>query len=674
MIHSMMAASSVLPLQQYIASLNSTCLPRILQVCSGVYFQGSIYEISGNEVCFSTGDVIKVTGIELLSVCCKDVSSDEKFELPINHTGLFKISPEVTPYSTVEELVKLRPVDLESCLPVTFTSRNKMTLEDVTLREGAVLTLLSVEDDRCRCHIRGNGEASAEVYVSLATRGEFYMCGGEERFTLREIMASPCLRLQRFHFVNTAMWQQTLVLSPVYQICAVMNLRKNVLRFPSSLEVDVVDITDMCKEVNFVSPLSLADVHSLTDEFFPVVVEVLEGPETGALFNCRWLPHLQKGTLLVFHGKRTSAMTVMSSLKSRKSQYFLVSKQYGGQFRRRPRGFDSVYELYVASMQAPGLKVSVTRNCEEVEEEGLPGLSVGEQLEVVGCQKVLLPCGGTERQSVDALVCQRLQDVDEGDEDEDVFLPLYMQGHFVEVLSDNKKYKLEDLGRMFKLPLNVKAVSRDPELEVDPLVGFPCLRVEGATLEPTILASFLHSPELCFEIPAQRISMSVCQSQHGLPWPVEQPPECHVECVTEVTDRFLHQFLKDAMTRDEPPPRPPKRNQFESTTRLAKASQSTPSQEFSSLTLRSRSESCSVPPPPARQATLTDRLLPITPLKHSAPPTLPARAAPKTYVRVGTHVKGSPWTSAAEHSDDYEEVEDMLAVMVKETQESAAFY
>lgn len=34
------ADMTALPLQQFIASLDSSCLPRILQVCSGVYFQG----------------------------------------------------------------------------------------------------------------------------------------------------------------------------------------------------------------------------------------------------------------------------------------------------------------------------------------------------------------------------------------------------------------------------------------------------------------------------------------------------------------------------------------------------------------------------------------------------------------------------------------------------------
>lgn len=53
-----------------------------------IYFlTGSVYDVSGYEVSFSTGDLIKVIGTELLSICCEDLSMNETFELPINHTG-----------------------------------------------------------------------------------------------------------------------------------------------------------------------------------------------------------------------------------------------------------------------------------------------------------------------------------------------------------------------------------------------------------------------------------------------------------------------------------------------------------------------------------------------------------------------------------------------------------
>lgn len=396
------------------------------------------------------------------------------------------------------------------------------------------------------------------------------------------------------------------------------------LKFPSSLEVDVVDVTETCKDVTFMVPLNLTEVLSQPDESFPVVVNIVEKPGTNSLFKCTWLPDLSTNDHLIFHKKGSSAMVLLSSLKSRKTQqFFLVSQQYGGRFRRRPREFSSVYELYVASLQAPRLRVSVTRNCEEVEEEGLPALSVGETLEVVRCDRMELPCGSSMgvKQSIEALLCQRLQDPDDGDDDddekeeeerapqeserEDIFLPLYMQCHFVEVLTDNKKYKLRDLGKEFSLPLDVKVVSRDTDLETDPLVGVACLRIEGAMLEPVIQASFPHLPDHCFEIPTQWLSMCVSLTEDPLPWPRDQPPKCHVEKIIEVTDTFYYEFRKQGNSDDAPPPRPPKRNQPSSKpAKKSKSKKSTkdksktvPNKEFSDLTLNCKKRPPAPPPP-----------------------------------------------------------------------------
>ncbi|XP_037130651.1 protein THEMIS2 [Syngnathus acus] len=656
-----------LPLQQYVASLDSACLPRIIQVCSGVYFQGSVYEISGSEVSFSTGDIIKITDIKLSSVCCEDVSNKETFELPVDHEGLLKVIPEEMPYSTMEELVKLRPVSLERSLPVTFTSSTMVALADVTLGTGSVLTLLAVaeEDKRCRCRIlAGAGQASAEVDVPLGTRGQFYVHENEERFTPRDIAMSPALRSLRFRFDNAAMCQRTLVLSPVYQMAAIMNMRKNVLQFPSTLAMDVVDITDTCEGISFVVPLSLQEVYSQPGQTFPVVVEVAEAPETCSMFKCNWLPRLQTGIQVIFHGKTTSPMTIMSSVtKCKARQYFMVSEQYAGRFRRRPRGFDSVYELYVAAAQTPGFKVSATRNCEEVEEEGFPGLSIGERLEVIGCQNVRV-LGGR----VDAVVCHHLGEVDD-DEDDDqdgeektenvIYLPLHMQGHFVELLSDKKKYTLNQLGK--KPPLDVKAVTPDPGLEKDPLVDFSCLRIEGATLEPTIRASFLHTPSNCFEIPTKRLSMNVFCTQQPLPWPPNQVPKCSVECVTEVTDKFLHQFLTEIHPVTSPPPRPPKRNLS-----VPKANKSVLTKTFDDMTIRSRRSS---PPLPAIPASVRYRPLP------SAPRTLSTisvpNAVPNPYVGE-RHNFQNPVRE--ENSSNYENEEDVLAMTLKKAQENVMFY
>lgn len=235
------------------------CVPVLLW--SSLSVSGSIYEISGNEVCFSTGDLIKVIDTELLSVSCEDISTSEKFELPINHTGqsmlqsvlskqalivfcshtltferllaLFKVVPEQMPYSTVEEMLSLRPVGLESCLPFTFTNHINMTFGNFTLGAKEALTVLSIEkqegqEGHVRCHVQGQQEASAEVCIPLSYRGEFYECESEESFTVQEIMSSPSLRSRRFCFMNATKYERPLILTPVYQVHAVMN-RKNIM-------------------------------------------------------------------------------------------------------------------------------------------------------------------------------------------------------------------------------------------------------------------------------------------------------------------------------------------------------------------------------------------------------------------------------------------------------------
>uniref|UniRef100_A0A8C8X1A1 Thymocyte selection associated family member 2 n=1 Tax=Panthera leo TaxID=9689 RepID=A0A8C8X1A1_PANLE len=68
-------------LQDFVCALDPASLPRVLRVCSGVYFQGSIYEISGNECCLSTGDLIKVTQVCLQRVVCENPGTGQTIEI-----------------------------------------------------------------------------------------------------------------------------------------------------------------------------------------------------------------------------------------------------------------------------------------------------------------------------------------------------------------------------------------------------------------------------------------------------------------------------------------------------------------------------------------------------------------------------------------------------------------
>ncbi|XP_024270675.1 protein THEMIS2-like [Oncorhynchus tshawytscha] len=689
----------VMSLQELIASLDQTCLPRTLQVCSGVYFQGSVYELSGNEVCLSTGDLVKVIDIELRSVSCEDINNNEKFQLPLNHADLFKLVPEEMPYNTVEEMVSLRPVGLDTCFPFTFTSRCELTFENFTLGAGMAVTMLYIEqqdggEESCvRCQLRGQQGALAEVLVPFSCRGEFYECESDQTYTLQEIISSPHLCSRRFRFSKKTKHGGSLVFSPIYQVQAIMHLRKNIVKFPSSLEVDVVDVTTQSQDFTFVTPLTLPEVFAQPDEAFPTTAEILEHHEGQPLFRCTWLAELHKGHHLVLHKRGSTAMVLVSGIKGRNSrQYFLVSQRYGGLLRRRPREFESVYELYAASTRVLFLKVRVTQHSEELDEEGFLALSVGEQLEVLRCEKVKLPGGRTSQeknnQTMEVLVCRRLQEVDndeEEDEEEEsevVHLPLCMQSHFVEKLPDNKKYSLMDLCKAFALPLDVKVASRDAELETDPLVGFSSLRLEATTIQPMIQASLPGNPERCFEIPTHWLNMSLSFTNDPLPL----AQEYHLETVTEVTDSFYCEFRKLTASDEPPPPRPPKPSSRSKPSSGSKSSKATPSS--------SQPDTPCHPPKSGTLSLLSGLSLdskkthrppaPLPPAIMDAPPLNPrkpmtgvksGKAQPNTYVTSISHKpnnKAPKYEVQADECSDhaYEQVDDML----KTAQDSFLLY
>ncbi|KAJ7985226.1 hypothetical protein DPEC_G00349890 [Dallia pectoralis] len=700
-------SETCLSLQQFIASLDQASLPRILQVCSGVYFQGSIYELSGSEVCLCTGDLVKVINIKLLSVSCEDISTNDKFELPLNHAGLFRLVPEEMAYNTIEEMLSLRPEGLDVCLPFSFTSRCDLTFENFTVAAGNNVTMLSIEQQEwgevnVRCQLHGQQGTSADVLFPLSCRGEFYECESDHTYTLEEVMTSPYLCSRRFRYSKKTKQGGPLVFSPIYQVEAIMHLRKNIVTFPSTLEVDVVDVTLQSQDVNFVTPLTLPEAFAMSDEAFPTMAEILETYESKPMFCCTWLTELRKGHHLALLNRGSSMVCMASGQKGRKGrQYFLLSQSYSGRLRRRPREFDSVYELRVASIQTPFLKVSVTRNSEELEEEGFPALSVGEQLEVLRCEKVNVPCGETSQaknnRTVEALVCRRLQEVDSDEDEEDVevegesdeiHLPLYMQSHFVEKLTDKKKYSLRDLCEYFTLPLDIKVVSRDAGLEVDPLVGFSSVRLEVVIVEPMIQACLPAKPEMCFEIPTRWLKMSLSFIDDPLP---ETQQECVLETVTEVTDTFYHEFRMLNVSEEAPPPRPPKRKSSSSSKPAAAGSkplQGSPTTSRSmSLSLTrpflptpspSDADAPCLPPkspllslkdlhldskkpqrPPAPQPmTITDEAPPHHPRKYMAQ-IKSGRAQPNPYVE--SNKKGMKYEvqTDVDSDHDYEQVEHM---------------
>ncbi|XP_017563724.1 protein THEMIS2 [Pygocentrus nattereri] len=676
----------VLDLREYISSLDRSSLPRILQVCSGVYFQGSVYELSGSEVCLSTGDLVKVTGLELLSVCCEDIGNNTTFELPLEHSGLFKLVPEDLPYSTIEELVGLQPVGVDACGSFTFISRNELIIDNLTVPAGKEITLLSVEvteneERRARCQLMGQQGVFADMLIPFSYHGEFYECENDRGYSLQEIMMSDRLCRRRFRKIKSKKCGGPLLFVPIYQIQGIMHMRKNIVKFPSSLEVDVIDVTEQCKDLTFVTPLLLAEIATQPKTTFPTMAEILEAPEANRFFCCSWFTELKKGKHLVLHKRDNTAMVLACTPRGRKAQqYFLISHDYGGQMRRRPREFSSVYELYVAFSRCPGLKVRVTRHCEAVEEEGVPALSVDEQLEVLKLQTVEMSGGDSgPEQKLESLICRRIIEEDEDDdemdenqeESEEICLPLFTQAHFVEKLPDKKKYCLADLVKNFSLPLEVKVVSCDKDLEKDPLVGLTAVVLEEALEETTVLASLPDSPERCFALPTRWLQMSLCFISDPLPWAEGQTPELHPETVSEVTDHFYHEYHRLTQTDMAPPPRPPKRKPSSSESqktrdkpksRTAKKKSSNLPEKLDSLSLdHTKPAHCKRNPPPPPPLESTEEPPPVIPRKSVSENLTTANTyvqTPRKQQKKQRHTERT--SSGSDH--DYETVDDVIQV------------
>ncbi|KAG9330855.1 hypothetical protein JZ751_021842 [Albula glossodonta] len=553
----------------------------------------SVYELSGSEVCLSTGDLVKVIDIELQSVTCEDISTKETSQLPLDYKGGFLIVPEDMPFCSIEEMVDHIPTEPEARDTFSFTCHNDLVLDGRTLVAGEPLVLLSIEhhgdDDKglARCSLIGQTEE--EVLVPLSYRGVFYEKQSSHSYNLREIMSTPRLRGRHYRHTRATRCGGPLLLKPVHQVKAIMHLRKNVVQFPSSLEVDVIDVTERSQNVVFVTPLTLAEVAAKPADVFPNMAEILDTPEGArALFRCRWLPSLRSGRFLVIHGAGDPTVVLASTFKGKKERrHFLLSHRYAGGLRRRPRDFNSVYELYAASCRAlpdrggAPLRVTVATHCESTEEE-LASLSVGDQLEVLRHEQVKVggrdddDDDGGEKQEIEVLVCRRTLEADDEDEDEEdeeeeggrrreeseeIYLPMYLQGHFVEKIADNKRYSLPDLCKRFPLPLDVKVGRRDPAMADDPLPGFSALRLEEVAAEPTVVVSLADEPDLLFELPVRWISMSVSFTSDPLPWSGGAPPVWRRETVTEVTDNFYFEFRKAAQPEaGAPPPRPPKQS------------------------------------------------------------------------------------------------------------------
>lgn len=562
-------------LEEFVHSLDLRTLPRVLEVQSGIYFEGSIYEMFGNECCLSTGEVIKIIGLKIKKIIaeiCEHIEGCERpppFELPMNFPGLFKIVADKTPYLTMEEITRTIHIGSSRLGHPSFYHQKDIKLENLIIKQGEQIMLNSVEEINgeimVNCGVVRNHQ-NHSFTLPLSQEGEFYECEDEHIYTLKEIVEWKIPRnrtrtVKLTDFSNK--WDLTnpfpkgffgaLILKPVYEIQAVMKFRKDIVRILPSLDVEVKDITDSYDANWFLQLLSTQELFEMTSKEFPIVAEVIEAPQGNQLPRSI----LQPGKTIVIHKKYQASRILASEIRSNfPKRHFLIPTSYKGKFKRRPREFPTAYDLEIAKSEKEPLHVVATKAFHPPHDE-LSSVSVGDQFLVHHSQTTEVLCEGIKK-VVNVLACEKILKKSY----EAALLPLYMEGGFVELIHDKKQYQISELCAQFHLPFNVKVSVRDLSIEEDILAATPGLRLEETITDSYLLISDLANPKECWEIPVSRLNMTVQL----------------VNSISKDTGSFLVRTLVEEITEEQyymmrryessfshPPPRPPKHPSVEET-------------------------------------------------------------------------------------------------------------
>uniref|UniRef100_UPI00398F20FF protein THEMIS n=1 Tax=Pristiophorus japonicus TaxID=55135 RepID=UPI00398F20FF len=557
-----------LTLESFIDSLDPTTLPRIMQIQSGIYFQGSVYEMHGHECCLATGEVIKVIGFKIAKVkaeTCDGIENNNftnTVELPLDYPGFFKILADPCPYTSVSDITKSVQIGHNRLGHPHFCSNMDIQVNDVFIKAGEHIVLNSLVEVDGEQYVNSTvirGGKNETLRIPLSHKGTFYECEDDQFYTLKEIMEWKIAKHRR-RVVKLAktltVWepnpyneylQSDLSLVPVYEIQAVMKFRKDIVHIPSNLDVEVVDVTELYDINSFVQPLSLMDVFRRPDEDFPLLAEIIECSDYQHIYN-----FLKTGRVIVIHEKHFAKITIASENRSDlNKKHFLIPKSYKGRFKRRPREFPTVYDLELAIKNNDHLHVIATKEFKSDYAE-FSSVCVGDQFLVHHCQSIEVNYQG-DKQLVEAMACEKIV----GKDYEQVLLPTYMEGSFVEVIHDKKQYLISDICEHFSLPFNVKVSVRDLSIN-DNLAALLSLRIEEEIADPCLLVSLLNSPSECFMLPVQRVNLSIQVLQEPATSAPCSTPKTIVEEISEDLYYTLRRYENSTL---HPPPRPPKKPQ-----------------------------------------------------------------------------------------------------------------
>lgn len=564
-----------LSLEEYIHSLDLRTLPRVLEIQSGIYFEGPLCEMHGNECCLSTGEVIKITDLKIKKIMaeiCEHIEGCESlqpFELPMNFPGLFKIVADKTPYLTMEEITRTIHIGPSRLGHPCFHHEKDIKVENLIVEQGEEIMVNSVEEingeKMVNCGVIRNHQ-NHSFTLPLSQKGEFYECEDEHIYTLKEIVEwkIPKNRTRTVQLTDfSAKWDSAnpfpksfngaLILKPIYEIHGVLKHGKDIVRILPSLDVEVKDITDSCDANWFFQLLSTKDLFDKTSKEFPIVAEVIEVPQRNHLSRSI----LQPGQTIVIHQKYQAARILASEIRSNfPKRHFLIPTSYKGKFKRRPREFPTAYDLEIAKSEKESLHVVATKAFDSPHNE-LSSVSVGDQFVVHHSQTTEVLCNRLKK-VVNVLACENILKQSH----QVALLPLYMEGGFVEVIHDTKQYQLSELCAEFHLPFNVKVSVRDLSIEEDILAATPGLQLEEAITDSYLLISDFANPKECWEIPVGRWNMTVRQVSD---LPLDSGSLLVKTLVEEITEEQYYMMRRYESSFLHPPPRPPKHPSAEET-------------------------------------------------------------------------------------------------------------
>ncbi|XP_066555373.1 protein THEMIS [Amia ocellicauda] len=637
-----------LTLEEFTQSLDPKSLPRVIQIQSGIYFQGSVYEMFGRECCLPTGEIIKVIGLSIAKLTAeiqKENITHSVIDLPLHYPGLFQIVADKKAYLSVGDILEsLRNCPDRLGQPV-FKSTKDIQLADGTIKEGEKIILTSLTKDNSEEFVNCKVIRKDKMHIFTLPKsqeGEFYECEDDQFYTLKEITEwkMPKGRKRTVNLANSMAAREMnffdlpenfkgeLILSPVYELQAVMKYRKDIVHIPSSLDVEVIDVTDKFDINCFVLPLTPADIFKRPPEEFPIIAEIIEGPEQ----TPDELHFLRSCNKVIVHRAYEVKLILASEIRSDVQRHFLIPFTYKGKFKRRPREFPTAYNLEIAKRDKEQLHVVATKAFES-HYEGLATVFVGDQFLVQKRETSEVIYGETCKM-VEALACEKI----EGKKYEPVLIPMCLEGGFVEVIHDKKQYNIFEICEKFPLPFNVKVSVRDLSIKEDILAAIPGLHLEEEITDPYLLITSLDLSE-CWEVPVNRIKMSL-QLLHK-PEKQNQLPLVRT-LVEEISEDHYYTLRRYITATLCPPPRPPKKPMQP----LSKALKLEPPQPR-------RSDAPSSPKSP--HVNIPRPTKPVSPgcvERHNAAPECDIKAMPNNLVVVNSLQRASSSEKCAEECED----------------------